>query len=703
MGDRGETREITVAVMGQPNVGKSTLFNILTGRNIHVANWPGVTVEKHEGWRLYRGYSIHFVDLPGIYGLSASTLEEVIARNYLLSGKPDVVLVLVDSTIPERTMYLLIEVLELFPKTIIVFTKADLAHAHGVHINPSILSHRLGVPVVMVSSVTGLGFYELLDTIVKVYEGRVGRRDVLRVDYGELEAFIDGVVEAVEGSEVSKQYPVRWVSVRLLEGDSELLEKVRACCGEDVVRKVLGIRDEVIRIFHRRPEELFALKRFNYLNNLLSKAVVRVGRLGIHRFFDKLFLNTLYGPFISLAFLLLVFIIVFTLNTGFPLNIVFESMGLSELACFLEDYSLGSLMEYAIGFLGDLVGSAVPGNQEWLHSLVVDGVIGGVGAVLAFLPLIFLVSLFLAILEDSGIAPRIAVSLHILFKRIGLSGHAVFPIVLSLGCNVPGVIATRATPSFRERLRLITTLAFIPCQARLVVVLAFASAIRGVYGLAIVLLAYLVSFTVFAIINKLLLVYDVRRGYSEEPELLLELPPVHKPLPKVVWWLTWDSTKHFLKKAGSIIFLLSIIVWFLLYYTPALEPASSPSESIGALLASVFSPLLYPLGLDSRQAWMMTFALMVGFIAKEAVIGTLSIISGEEDMATALRGVIGLNDAQIASLTLFTILYVPCLATIAVVYMESRSWKTTLAVIALMMATAYIVSVLAYLISIAFT
>lgn len=694
-----EDKVVTVAVMGQPNVGKSTLFNILTGRNVHVANWPGVTVEKHEGWREFRGYTLYFVDLPGIYGLSASTIEESIARDYLLHGRPDVVLVLVDSTIPERTMYLVIEVLELFPRTVVVFTKADLAHSRGVHINPDIIAGTLGVPVVMVSSATGYGVERLLETIIRVYEKGVSRKTGLRIDYGELEHYIGAVEEILRGTPVAKKYPVRWLAIRLLEGDIELTKRVEEVCGRDVVRQVLRVREEIISIFRRSPSELFAQKRFEYLHKLLSKAIARTREMVVHKTIDRVFLNPFYGPIASLSLLLLVFTIVFTLNTGFPLNIFFRAAGLHGVASSLEEYSLGSLMENFFSYIASVLDNVLSSQPLWVRSLVVEGIVGGVGAVLVFLPLVFLVSLFLAVLEDSGLAPRLAVSLHILFRRMGLSGHAVFPIVLSLGCNVPGVVATRAVPGFRERLRLLLTLAFIPCQARLVVVLAFASAISGFYGLLVVVLAYIVSFTVFVLVNKALELYDRRRGLWEEPELLLELPPVHKPLPKVVWWLTWDSTKHFIKKAGTIIFLLSILVWMLLHYSPSLEYVEDPSNSIGASIAALFSPLLYPLGLSGRQAWVIAFALLIGFIAKEAIIGTLSILSGGTDIAGILKSDLGLSDSQIASLTLFTILYVPCLATLAVVYTESRSLKITLAVIALMTIIAYTTSLLTYTIA----
>ncbi|RLG82852.1 MAG: ferrous iron transport protein B [Thermoprotei archaeon] len=691
------SKEITIAVMGQPNVGKSTLFNVLTGRNVHVANWPGVTVERHEGWRDYRNRRLHFVDLPGIYGLSASTLEEVIARSYLVSGGPDVVLVLVDSTIPERTMYLALEVLELFPKTIIVLTKSDLAHPQGIHINPHVIERKLGVPVVMVSAATGQGVNELLETIVRVSESIIGRRNPLKIDYDELEPFIRSVEEIVSKTSLAKDFPIRWAAIRLLEGDIDLESRLRKRGEEEALRKIAGIREEIRSILRQRPEEVFAQKRFNYLMDIVRESIARIEKtkMGVHERFDKIIMHPIMGPIISFLILLILFTVVFTINTGFPFNILLDSMGLSDAASIVEEYSLAGLMDKAISLLGEYIAYTLEGSPEWFVSLVVDGIIGGVGAVLVFLPLIFLIALMLAILEDSGLAPRIAVSLNYLLNKIGLSGHAVFPMTLSLGCNVPAVMATRATPNYRERIRLILTIPFIPCQARLIVILAFASALTGLGSVALVLFSYIGAFLVFAFISKLLITYDRRKGLYEEPELLLEIPPLHKPLPKVIWWLTWDSVRHFLKKAGTIIFLVTVIAWAMLYYAPSLEPAVEPGDSIGAGIAKIFAPLLYPLGLNYDQAWMIAYALIIGFLAKEAVVGTLAILAGTSSASEAIR-VIGLSDPQIAGLTMFSVLYVPCLATLAVIYSESRNLKLTLIAIAIMLSVAYLVSLVTY-------
>ncbi len=688
-------KEIVVGVAGQPNVGKSTLFNVLTGRRVHVANWPGVTVEKHEGIREYMGYRLRFIDLPGIYGFSATTIEEKIARRFILEEKPDVLLVLVDSINPERTMYLAIQALEMYTRVIIVFTKIDETHARGIHINYEALNRRLGVPVVAVSSATGQGINELLDKIVEVASSG-GRRKPLRIDYGELEPFILSVEQVLEKNDSKIKYPIRWVSIRLLEGDRELEEYVRRMLGEKVLIDILKTREEIRRIFHRSPEELFAQKRFEYIEKLLRGVVVRV-HVGITRRerITRYFYHPWLGPFLSIFTLIIVFLVAFSINTGFPLNVILADLGYPGLAEAVENYSLGGLIEAGFNALSNYLYSIM--GESIISSLVINGIIGGVGAVAVFLPLIMMVAFFLAVLEDSGLSPRIAVSLHNWLTRIGVSGHAVFPMLLGFGCNVPAVMSTRAVPDPRERIRLIMTIPFIPCQARLVVILAFASALSGLSGALLILYGYVAAFIAFSLVNRSLYWIDKKRGRVSEPELLLELPPIHKPIPRVVWWHVWDSTKHFLKKAGTIIFLLSILIWFLTSYTPSLTYTGDPSQTIGAYLARLFAPFLYPIGLRGDQAWIIAFALIIGFVAKESVISALTITTGADTARDALR-LLKLTDVQIASITVFMILYVPCMATLAVMLSETRSWKIVLASIGIMLSIAYVGMLFTYMI-----
>ncbi len=687
-------REYEIAIIGQPNVGKSTLFNILTGRKAHVANWPGVTVEVHEGETDFNGNKIRLIDLPGIYGFSTLSLEERIARNYILSGRPDAVIVLVDSLNPERTMYLAIQALEMTGKIAIGFTKSDAAHAHGIHINYDLISKRLGVPVVPVSAATLRGIRSLLRSAIDVARGKAGRKRPLRIDYEELEPYVSSIESLLKRYEDRIEYPIRWMSLRLLEGDDDLYKYIRGLCGEDVAEEIARIKEEVKKIFHRDPAELLARKRFEYLRRILGDAIVRLEiKEGRFERFTRLFYRPFIGPFLSITILLGMFMIAFTINTGFPLNVLFDYLGMHDAASAVEEYSIGGLMGKLFSFISSWIINSF--GESWLTDLVANGIISGVGSVLIFLPLIMIVSLFLAILEDSGIAPRMAVSLHGPLSKIGVSGHAIFPMTMSLGCNVPAILATRSIPSKSERLRLLMTLPFIPCQARLVVILAFASSLVSGYGALLVVLGYSVAFLAFAFVNKILYMYEKKRTGKREPEIVLELPPIHRPLGRVIWWHVWDNSKHFLKKAGTIIFGLSVVLWFLINFSPSLTLTSSPSESIAADFAHYMAPIVYPIGIGPDKAWIIAFALLVGFIAKEAVIETLTILTGTASAQQALM-LLGLATPQLAALTVFIVLYVPCVATIAVIYSESRSVKYTLATIALMLSIAYIAMLITY-------
>ncbi|WP_440059275.1 ferrous iron transport protein B [Thermogladius sp. 4427co] len=680
-------KEIVVAVAGQPNVGKSTLFNVLTGSRVLVANWPGVTVERHEGYSEYKGYRIRFVDLPGVYGLSALTIEERISRSYILSGEPDVVLVLVDSTIPERTLYLPVQILEMTGRVVIAFTKYDMAHSTGIHINTDGLEKKLGVPVVAISAVTGYGIDYLLEKIIEVASRKEEKR--LNIDYGELEPFISSIEYVISKCDL-RGYPTRWVSTRLLEGDEELSQLVRDRCGVEVYEEIGKIKAEASQVIKRDLSEAASSKRFDYIMSITRDTIIRTPVQKAERK-TSIFYHPFIGPALSLLFTISIFFLAFIVNTGFPLNVILSSLGLEDLASLVESYSLSSLMETGLGWLMDSIRAGI--SNPVVASFLADGIIGGVAALLTFLPLIFIVMLILAIIEDTGLLPRMAVGISSFTSKIGLSGNALFPIAVSLGCNVPGVMASRASLSSGERIRQVLTIPFIPCQARLVVLLALATALTTISGWVMVLLGYLIAFTVFAVINYVL--YVSSRSREPVPEILLEIPVLHKPIGKVVWWLTWNNVKHFIVKAGTIILLANVIVWFLTAFTPALQFTEDPSSSIAASISKALTPLVAPLGIRGESSWIIVFGLIVGFVAKELFVTSLLTVSGMPSVRDAVS-VIGLTDQQLIAIGIFTVLYVPCLATLSVMYSETRSWRLVLLGIALMMSVAYFVSLLVY-------
>lgn len=684
-------RKIKVALVGQPNVGKSTLFNVLTKGNVIVSNWPGTTIDRNEGVVRYKGHKLLIIDLPGIYGLSAVTLEEKLSRNFLALENPDVTVVLVDALNLERTLVLALEVLELTGKVIIAVTKTDVAHSNGIHINYEALSRKIGVPVIPISAIKGQGLDFLLEAIVGLSDGEA---EPHRLDYGELEPYVTSIERVLERYMESPVYPTRWLAIKVLEGDEEV---------EEVLREKLGERfsevDEIRKEGRRRlGEDLQALiyrRKMQYiLDNVIKGAVVK-SEIKSKKGIGTLLYNPIVGSLFSVSFLFLLFLGVFTVNTGYPLTILLEKAGYGELSLKIEKITLASLIESAFSYVADLLRTHL--GESVASSLIIDGVLGGVATLLTFIPLIAIVMMILGVLEDSGILPRLAVGSHVIFQKVGLSGHSVLPITLSLGCNVPGIMSTRSVPSLGERVKLILLTPFIPCQARFIVLLALASGIGGLAGSVLLPAVYLLSFGVFALLNAVIhLVYDRKRG--EDIELLLEIPPLHRPYLRVAWWFTWFHLKHFVAKAGTVILLASVITWGLQHVSPDLTFVEDVSESVIASVSRSLSFLIKPLGISGEGSWVVLYALLVGFLAKELVLSAILTSTGAFSVQSAIAS-LSLPTPSLISLSLFVALYTPCLATLITIYYESKSVKLSLASVAIMLTTAYLLGVLAFHIS----
>lgn len=700
---RSVTHDITVAVVGNPNVGKSTLFNVITGELSHVSNWPGTTVTLEEGYREWMGVKIRFVDLPGTYGLGATSLEEVVTREYIVSGDADVILVLVDSTAPERTLYLPIQVLELTSNVIIAFTKVDEMDKLGIHINFAKLSSMLGIPVIPVSAVKNIGIRELLNTIVSYVQKPRSEGNVLRVDYGDLEPFIDEISTLVARSKTFEAYNTRWVAIRLLEGDVRLEELLMSSGELDVLRKIQIVREAIRRSIGRDPVELIINARFNFVAALAKEVIVRVKEIPTKSkalyILGEILQSPVLGPITSLTVLFLMFSLIFSVNTGFPLNLILNALGLTSLAEALESYNLSRVIGLGINVVSELIRDFIP--NEVLASLIADGILVGVGAVITFLPLIFLAFLAIAALEDSGLAPRMAVGFHSVFSRFGLSGRAIYPLLLGLGCNVPAVMASRTSIDDIERREIIVATPFIPCQARLIVTMAFLTAyVDSPLKQALVLvIVYAMGITYYLLTS--LIVRRLMYRVSETPELVLELPLIHVPKVRIIWWISWEYTKHFIRKAGLIILVLSVIVWSALTLGPN-GFVADVEESFLGIIGKTFSPLLTPMKLTYDSSWKMTAALIQGFIAKEAVLETLAILEGTADVGEALAS-LNLSLPQVLALLIFINSYVPCMATLAVVYQEAKNLKYVAVLTTYMIIVAYISSLITYMIAEYFT
>ncbi|MEM3926917.1 MAG: ferrous iron transport protein B [Desulfurococcaceae archaeon] len=685
-------RRLRVALAGQPNVGKSTLFNVLTKGHVLVVNWPGTTVELHEGRLIHNNCEIILVDLPGIYGLSYLTLEERIARRYIVEERPDVIVVLVDSLALDRTLHLAIEIMELSSNIIIAITKIDITHSKGIHVNYELMARKLGVPVIPLSAIKGIGIERLLHEIARF---RIIRGEPLVIDYGVLNNTIEKMISMLKPVEHLFKYPLRWIVVKFLEGDVEIESLLRNTV-MDLYVDLTGLRENASRLVNEDLAAYIYKRRSAFIENLLRDVVVKT-KLALTREsgLSKLFYKQYIGPLFSFIFLILVFSVAFFINTGYPLTALLESLGRDDLAELIHRYTLGGIVEKSLETLSEYLYSQF--SETPLTRLVVEGVLGGVSALLLFIPLIAIVLLFLGIIEDSGLLPRIAVGIHGLTQWIGLSGHALLPVTVSLGCNVPGALSIRAIPNSLERFRLLMLIPFIPCQARLVVLLAL-STFGGIAGVLLTPIAYITAFMVFIVLNYLLYRLSTKRGEETGVELLLEIPPLHRPHPRVLWWFTWSNLKHFIMKIGLLLVVFNVLTWLLANTTPQLNLANDVDESIAAHISRIFTPLLSPLGIQGANAWIVVFALIMGFFAKEIFISTLLVVTKSYGVKEALM-VLNITPASLVALGVFTVLYVPCVTTVLTIYNETRSLKTVLASIAIMLIVAYSSSIIAYHVS----
>lgn len=683
-----------VALAGSPNVGKSTLFNRMTGGNVHVANWAGVTLQRFEGTLDHGGVSLRIVDLPGTYSLSARDIGEKIAREFIVKEKPDVLVLIADATSLEKSLYFVIDALELYGRVVVALNMMDAAEKRGIHVNIEGLEGRLGVPVVPISALKGLGIGKLLREIVEVAQGRAGREEPLRVDYDGLERFIAKLERKL--IEVGlESYPVRWAAVRLLEGDEVLIEEISGKHAE-LTMEVLRIREEARVELAVDPESLAISSRHEFVGEVLRGNVRRVSlsRPSVEEALDSLLLHPIAGPTISVAVILFAFLAIFTLNTGFPANMILRTMGFESASDLIEGYSLtgllGSLFDYISSAVGSLLSSL--GLSDFLVGLLSVGILGSLGTLISFIPLLLITYVVLGTLQDSGILPRAATSLDNLFRRFGLSGKAFFPAVLGLGCNVAGIIATRGLEDEEERVVVGLTEPFIPCQARLVVLIAIAAATFQDPLLQASLMAsvYLLSIFVFLLSSKALRMLLFRA--KEAPELLMELPPYHRPSGRVVWWYAKANTLHFLRKAGTIIFTLGVLSWLALNVGPS-GYTEDPSGSFASLLGGLLAPLLSPVGLND---WRFALALEVGFIAKEGLLLVFSSIAGISDPVGAIREM-GITPLKAVSLTLLMSFYVPCLAALSTILSELKRVKYVVVAVAMELAIAFLLSSLFYL------
>jgi ferrous iron transport protein B len=642
-----------IALAGQPNVGKSTVFNLLTGLSQHVGNWTGKTVDQKTGTYAYNGKHYSIVDLPGTYSLSANSEEELIARDYILRDHPDLVVAVVDAATLERNLYLVAELLLLPTPVLLACNMMDVAEKEGIKVEPAVLEKAIGIPVVPMSASRGQGIQELeaaIETmLLKETEYHPNLPAILPAHKPVLES-----VEAMIGAYVPDIYPKDWVALKLLEGDEALSALMKGAMPEAEWKSVGAIlykhEDAVLDI---------AGARYQWIGRMVRAAVVEppVSRIGFTTRIDRI----LTHPFMGTAALILI-------------------MG----AVFWLTFSIGAPIQKWLGLLmsglGDSIRGWMAGGPHWISELLAGGVLGGLGMVLTFLPILAIFYLALGLLEDTGYMARAAYLTDRFMHMMGLHGKSFMPIILGFGCNVPAVLGTRIIESKKARIQTSLLVPFVPCTARLAVVSILAPIFFGKAAFWVTWALVGGNLLILAILG---LVLHKVAFEDEHVAFIMELPLYHLPNPKTISIYIGENLVGFLKKAGSIILVASLIVWALSYF---------PTGSIQTSYLGIFGQWLEPLSRLLGLPWQVFVALLTSFAAKENTVATLAVLYG--DINTALPAVV--STAAGLGLLAFQMLFVPCVGTIAAIKQETQSLKWTAFSVVSMLALSFGVGVTIY-------
>ena len=655
-----ENKMIRVGFVGNPNCGKTTLFNAFTGAKLKVANWPGVTVERVEGMTSYKGCSLRMIDTPGIYSLTCYTIEEKVTRKCLEDGKVDVIVNVVDASSLERNLYLTLQLLELKKPVILALNMMDIVEERGMEIDLHRLPEMLGsIPVVPVSARKRTGLDVLLHAVIHHYEE--GPQGVV-VNYSPKIENKISKIETVLKAHYGNLDNLRWHAIKLLEYDEEV-------CKDHPVN--------LANIIERNYEKEIINEKYDYIEGIISECLVnKEQKAAFTDKIDQYLTHPFCGVPIFLGIMALVFFLTFTVGD------------------FLKGYFETALDGFSGLMLGLMEGiEAAP----WVISLVVDGIVAGVGGILTFLPNIFILFLALAFLEDSGYMARVAYVMNEIMGRVGLSGKAFLPMLLGFGCTVPAVMATRALPSEKDRKRTIFITPFMSCSARLPIYVLFSQMFFPGHAMAAAYSLYLVGLAAAIVIAYV--THRMRRGMDEDA-LLIELPEYKTPNGRTVAIYVWDKVKDYLGKAGTTIFLASIVLWFVLNIGPS-GFVSDVSESLAAITGQVLVPVLRPAGLGD---WRIAVALISGLSAKEVVVSSFSVLfgisninsaAGMESLSGILAGV-GFGAVNAYALMIFCLLYSPCIAAVATIKRETHSFKWTAGMVLFQIAVAWGAAVLVF-------
>ena len=652
-GSTGEAgRPLVVALAGQPNVGKSTVFNLLTGLSQHVGNWPGKTVERKEGVLVRDGARVHIVDLPGTYGLTAHSAEERVARDFLIHQRPDAVVMIADATALERSLYLLAELLVLPVPVVLGLNMMDVAEAEGLDIEPHVLEAALGLPVIPLVATRNQGVAELIGAARRLAR-EPGDFCPQRPEIAEPHRAVLVRVERLIHGRVPPPYVEGWVALKLLEGDAEITDRARGWLSEADWAPVQAVLRE-----HEDAVLDIASGRYEWIVRMVRAAVTqpRLGQISLTERLDRVAVH----PFWGLVLLLGVFAAVFQLTFGLAL----------PAQQWLDTRVIGGLQQVLAGALSE--------SPPWLMRLVVEGVLGGAGIVVSFLPILVVFFAALAVLEDTGYLARAAYVMDRFMHLMGLHGKSFIPLFLGFGCNVPSVMGARVIDSATGRLLTVLLAPLVPCSARLMVLVLLSAAFFGeraaLVSWALVALNLLVLAVVGVVLNRGLL-------HGGRAAFIMELPLYHTPNSRTIALFIWNNTGAFLRKAGTIILSVSVVVWALAHF---------PGEGVEASYLAHAGRFLAPLGELVGLDWRMLIALLSSVVAKENAIATLAVLYGPQATAggftTAMAAAVSPASA-LAFLTV-TMLFIPCVATVAVIYQETRSWRWTLFDVAVLLFIA---------------
>ncbi len=680
--------DIKIALAGNPNCGKTTLFNQLTGSNQYVGNWPGVTVEKKEG-RLKGHKDVVIQDLPGIYSLSPYTLEEVVARSYLVNEKPDAILNIVDGTNIERNLYLTTQLIELGLPVVVAVNMIDLVRKNGDTINLNKLGEALGCEVVEMSALKGEGGMAAAEKAVALAQ-RKQAGELPHVFTGSVEHALAHIEESIQGR-VSEGY-MRWYAIKIFERDEKVLEEL------DLASDLKAHLEQHIADCEKEldddAESIITNQRYSYINSVVAKAVKKKaakGSLSVSDKIDQIVTNRILALPIFAAVMFCIYAIAMG---GWVISI--GTMGTDWANDVLFGEMVPGLFDTILGALGVAEGG-------WLYGLIQDGIVAGVGAVLGFVPQMLVLFFLLAILEDVGYMARVAFIMDRIFRRFGLSGKSFIPMLVATGCGVPGIMASRTIERDRDRKMTIMTTGFIPCGAKLPIIGLFAGAVFG--GSAwVAVSAFFIG--VAAVVVSGIMLKKCRAFAGDPAPFVMELPAYHAPSASNVLRATWERGWSFIKRAGTVILLSSVILWFLQGYgfvDGVFQAVEDNNASLLAGLGRAAAWVFAPIGWAGDMAWKAAVATVTGLIAKEEVVSTFGVLysfAGEElgDNGEAIWALIAGDFGPMAaySFMIFNLLCAPCFAAMGAIKREMNNAKWTAAAIGYMCAFAYVVSLIVF-------